>query len=215
MLPAFTLTDTGGVARSFPSGRPALLCFVHEECATCDLSLPLIEAAHRAFGGAVDVWAIGQDADGDAARASPVPVRAALPSIGPVVIPPSTGRRIGGAMWSSAVSTASSSGGRWRPGSTSAPPTTAPWWSSPCMLWLAHDDAPSMPSAWDGSPASAEGGMPVRVFIQMEPLWAAEASDSLALSNSRQPRKGGKAADLVTDSCGIDDIETNTVSGRP
>ena len=69
-LPAFTLTDTGGVARAFPSGRPALLCFVHEECATCDLSLPLIEAAQRAFGHAVDVWAIGQDAEGNAVLAA-------------------------------------------------------------------------------------------------------------------------------------------------
>ena len=32
-----------------------------EDCPTCILSLPLIEAAHRAFGGAIDVWAIAQD----------------------------------------------------------------------------------------------------------------------------------------------------------
>src|SRR5438105_1558913 len=58
---AFTLTDTTGAPRAFPSGRTALLAFMKEDCPTCTLSLPLIEAAHRAFGAAVDVWAISQD----------------------------------------------------------------------------------------------------------------------------------------------------------
>ncbi len=60
------LADSAGAEYQFPTGRPALLCFVHEECQTCNLSLPLIEAAHRAFGGKVDVWAIGQDTPGNA-----------------------------------------------------------------------------------------------------------------------------------------------------
>ena len=64
-LPPFTLDDVHG-PRSFPSGRPALLCFVDEECESSNLSMPLIEAAHRAFGDAVDVWAIGQEAAGNA-----------------------------------------------------------------------------------------------------------------------------------------------------
>ncbi|MDA0364393.1 MAG: redoxin domain-containing protein [Chloroflexi bacterium] len=66
-LPAFGLDDQHGTWRTFPSGRPALLVFVHEECPTCGLSMPLIEAAHRAFGTALDIWAIGQDAEGNAA----------------------------------------------------------------------------------------------------------------------------------------------------
>ena len=61
-LPAFELRDSRGTTRSFPSNRVALLCFVKEDCPTCGLTMPLIEAAHRAFGAAVDVWAIGQDA---------------------------------------------------------------------------------------------------------------------------------------------------------
>lgn len=65
-LPAFALDDLDGVRRSFPTSRAALLCFVKEDCPTCVLSMPLIEAAHRAFGEAVDVWAIGQDAEGNA-----------------------------------------------------------------------------------------------------------------------------------------------------
>src|SRR5205823_13423111 len=64
-LPRFALDDLDGVRRAFPTGRPALLCFVKEDCPTCVLSMPLIEAAHRAFGEAVDVWAIGQDAQGN------------------------------------------------------------------------------------------------------------------------------------------------------
>jgi hypothetical protein len=65
-LPGFTLTDSAGASHTFPSGRTALLCFVKEDCPTCGLSMPLIEAVHRAFGAAVDVWAIGQDAPGNA-----------------------------------------------------------------------------------------------------------------------------------------------------
>ncbi len=65
-LRPFSLADGDGLKRSFPTGRPALLCFVHEECQTCALSMPLIEATHRAFGDAIDVWAIGQDTPGNA-----------------------------------------------------------------------------------------------------------------------------------------------------
>ena len=65
-LPGFTLRDAAGRSLGFPTGRPALLCFVKEDCPTCGLSMPLIEAAHRGFGAAVDVWAIGQDAPGNA-----------------------------------------------------------------------------------------------------------------------------------------------------
>lgn len=66
MLPSFTLADAAGVTYAFPTGRPALLCFVKEDCPTCVLSMPLIEAAHRAFGDACDVWAVGQEATGNA-----------------------------------------------------------------------------------------------------------------------------------------------------
>ncbi len=65
-LPAFRLTDSTGAEREFPTGRHALLCFVKEDCPTCQLSMPLIEEAHRAFGETIDVWAIGQDAEGNA-----------------------------------------------------------------------------------------------------------------------------------------------------
>lgn len=64
--PSFELIDGAGRARKFPTGRAALLCFVKEDCPTCGMTMPLIEAAHRAFGESVDVLAIGQDREGNA-----------------------------------------------------------------------------------------------------------------------------------------------------
>jgi thiol-disulfide isomerase/thioredoxin len=64
-LPSFSLSDQHRRPHSFPGGRPALLCFVKEDCPTCDMTMPLIEAASRAFAGEVDVVAIGQDAAGN------------------------------------------------------------------------------------------------------------------------------------------------------
>ena len=69
-LPVFVLDDPATGTRSFPTGRPALLCFVKEDCPTCGLSMPLIEQAHRAFGDVVDVWAVGQDTEGNATLVS-------------------------------------------------------------------------------------------------------------------------------------------------
>ncbi len=65
-LPRFTLASPDGETHAFPTGRPALLCFVKEDCPTCGLSMPLIEAAHEAFGGTMDVLCVGQDAEGNA-----------------------------------------------------------------------------------------------------------------------------------------------------
>ncbi|HYL57931.1 MAG TPA: redoxin domain-containing protein, partial [Candidatus Acidoferrales bacterium] len=65
-LPKFELPDSRGSAYSFPSGRATLLCFVKEDCPTCGMSMALIEAAHRAFGKSIAIWAIGQDAAGNA-----------------------------------------------------------------------------------------------------------------------------------------------------
>ncbi len=65
-LPPFSLRDSNGAEYAFPSGRHALLCFVKEDCPTCVLSMPLIVGAWEAFGENMDVWAIGQDSDGNA-----------------------------------------------------------------------------------------------------------------------------------------------------
>jgi peroxiredoxin len=64
-LPEFRLADSKGRSISFPDGRNMLLCFVKEDCPTCDLSMPLIEAAFRTFGASVSVLAIGQERMGN------------------------------------------------------------------------------------------------------------------------------------------------------
>jgi hypothetical protein len=64
-LPGFLLSAAGGQTVSYPGRRPTLLCFVKEDCPTCGLTMPLIERAFRAFGGGIDVLAIGQDRAGN------------------------------------------------------------------------------------------------------------------------------------------------------
>jgi hypothetical protein len=64
-LPEFTLLDGSGSEHKFPTDRTALLCFVKEDCPTCGITMPLIEAVYRAFGKSVDVLAIGQDREGN------------------------------------------------------------------------------------------------------------------------------------------------------
>jgi hypothetical protein len=66
-LPAFALTGGSGARVAFPTGRHALLCFVKEDCPTCVLTMPIIEAMHRAFAAQADIFAIGQDAAGNRA----------------------------------------------------------------------------------------------------------------------------------------------------
>lgn len=64
--PAFSLTDLTGGAHAFPTGRPALICFVKEDCHTCNLVAPILEAFHQAWGETADIWMLGQSADGNA-----------------------------------------------------------------------------------------------------------------------------------------------------
>ena len=60
-LAAFSLDDLEGKQHSFPSGKTTLLCFVREECETCHLSMPVIEAVHQAYGEVINVWTVGQE----------------------------------------------------------------------------------------------------------------------------------------------------------
>jgi hypothetical protein len=64
-LPAFTLRGLDGEQRSFPGERHALLVFADEHCPTSNLVMPLVQAAHEAFGNEVDVWVVGQEAGGN------------------------------------------------------------------------------------------------------------------------------------------------------
>ncbi len=66
-LPAFLLADGAGGERSFPSGRPAVVCFVKDDCPTCHVVMPVLDALHQACGEQVDFFVAGQTKDGNAA----------------------------------------------------------------------------------------------------------------------------------------------------
>ncbi|HEY7268519.1 MAG TPA: TlpA disulfide reductase family protein, partial [Dehalococcoidia bacterium] len=59
-MAAFTLIDLDATTRAFPTGRPALLVFIEDDCPTCNASAPLLQIAHRALGAALDVIVVGQ-----------------------------------------------------------------------------------------------------------------------------------------------------------
>jgi hypothetical protein len=63
---AFSLSDATDKTFTFPTQRYGLLAFVNEECPTCNLVMPLIDSAFRAFDGDLDVRAVGQDVSGNA-----------------------------------------------------------------------------------------------------------------------------------------------------
>ena len=65
-LPGFSLEDMTGGTRRFPAGRPALICFLKEDCRTCDLAAPILETFHQAWGSLADVWVLGQSGDDNA-----------------------------------------------------------------------------------------------------------------------------------------------------
>lgn len=65
-LHSFALTDAGGAQHSFPGGQQALVAFVKEDCPTCNLVMPVIEALYKAYGQEVDFLVAGQTATGNA-----------------------------------------------------------------------------------------------------------------------------------------------------
>ena len=62
-LPSFALEDLQGEQHSFPTGKRTLLCFVKEDCPTCNLVMPLLNAAKDQTD--LDVLLVGQTADGN------------------------------------------------------------------------------------------------------------------------------------------------------
>lgn len=62
-LPAFSLSDLDGTDHSFPASKPTLLCFVKEDCPTCNLISPLIELAHVQSN--CEVLIVGQTTEGN------------------------------------------------------------------------------------------------------------------------------------------------------
>ena len=65
MLAPFSLADMAGANVTFPTGSstPTVLCFVKEDCPTCNLVMPLLQALHDS--GDVAVLAPGQTAEGN------------------------------------------------------------------------------------------------------------------------------------------------------
>ena len=63
--PPFLLQDAQGGRHSFPTGKPALIGFVKEDCPTCDLIMPLLEGLYAALGSAVDFFVAEQTAAGN------------------------------------------------------------------------------------------------------------------------------------------------------
>ena len=62
-LPDFLLQDLQGNEHSFPTGKAALLCFLKEDCPTCNLVFPIIDAL--ANTDSIQVLALGQTTDGN------------------------------------------------------------------------------------------------------------------------------------------------------
>ncbi len=65
-LNAFALNDAAGKPHRFPTGRPALVCFVKEDCPTCNLVMPVLDGFHRAWGDKADILVLGQTKEGNA-----------------------------------------------------------------------------------------------------------------------------------------------------
>lgn len=63
---SFALQDAGGQERRFPGGRAGLVCFLKEDCQTCNLVMPVLEAFHRAYGAGADILLVGQTQEGNA-----------------------------------------------------------------------------------------------------------------------------------------------------
>ena len=58
--PAFSLTDLHGKNHTLSNGTPVLICFVKEDCETCNTAAPVLEAMHKAYGTSVPVLLIAQ-----------------------------------------------------------------------------------------------------------------------------------------------------------
>lgn len=61
--PPFSLNDLAGKPHSYPRKQPSLVCFVKEDCETCNTAAPVLEALHKAYGATVDVLLISQSGE--------------------------------------------------------------------------------------------------------------------------------------------------------
>lgn len=64
--PEFSLKDLAGTAQSFTGKQPRLICFVKEDCETCNTAAPVLESLHKAYGHQVGVLLVAQSGDANA-----------------------------------------------------------------------------------------------------------------------------------------------------
>ncbi len=62
-LPAFSLTDFAGHPHSIPPSGSSLICFVKEDCETCNTAAPVLEAMNKAYGGQVPFALVSQSGE--------------------------------------------------------------------------------------------------------------------------------------------------------
>ena len=63
-LPEFELKGLDGAPRAFPTSTPSLICFVKEDCETCNTAVPVVEAFAKAYGANANVWMVSQTSEG-------------------------------------------------------------------------------------------------------------------------------------------------------
>ena len=68
--PAFSLDDLSGQAHAFPTQRNTLVCFVKDDCETCNTAAPVLEALHKAHAGQVEVMLVSQSGPTNASFAA-------------------------------------------------------------------------------------------------------------------------------------------------
>lgn len=61
--PAFSLSDLADKIHTLPTHQASLICFVKEDCGTCNTAAPVLEALHKAYGSIVPVLLISQSGD--------------------------------------------------------------------------------------------------------------------------------------------------------
>lgn len=69
-LPPFLLDDAAGAGHSFPGDKPAIVCFVKQDCPTCNDVMPVLNALYATFSDHFDFFIAGQTREGNAQLAS-------------------------------------------------------------------------------------------------------------------------------------------------
>ena len=67
--PTFSLRDLAGTPHTNPINRASLICFVKEDCDTCNTAAPVLESLHKAYGSKIDVLLIAQSGAANASFA--------------------------------------------------------------------------------------------------------------------------------------------------